>query len=244
MTVDINAPFLSVADLPATAAANGLVVGQRPNPALGNIYDFQSVGIYRQNQILTSLNTQIGKLTLFTRYAFGHANSDTDGVGTQPANPYNIAGEYGRAVTDVHHFLFLGGSYAMRWNMRLSPFIIMRSGAPFDITTGTDLYETNAFTERPGLASGPGPGIISTPYGYLDWIPQVGQKILAAECRRWSRIHRDQSALKQDLGLRDNEVSRQCRWGSCGGRWWARWIWWPAWYGCTDGTSFQRDALR
>ncbi|HEX4809897.1 MAG TPA: TonB-dependent receptor [Bryobacteraceae bacterium] len=179
MTVDINAPYLTAADFPATAAANGQVVGQRPNPALGNIYDFESVGIYRQNQLLTSVNTQIGRLTLFTRYAFGHANSDTDGLATQPADPYNIASEYGRTATDVHHFLFVGGSYAMKWNMRLSPFIIIRSGAPFNITTGTDLYETNSFMARPGIASGPGPGIVSTPYGYLDPIPQVGQPILA-----------------------------------------------------------------
>lgn len=179
MTVDINAPYLTPADFPLTASANGQIVGQRPNPQLGNIYDFESVGIYRQNQLMLSLNTQVGNLTLFSRYAFQHANSDTDGLGTQPADPYNIAAEYGRASTDIHHFLFLGGSYTMKWNMRLSPFIIIRSGAPFDITTGTDLYETDAFTERPGLASGPGPGIISTPYGYLDPIPQVGQPILA-----------------------------------------------------------------
>jgi hypothetical protein len=179
LTVNINSPVVSVADFPATAAANGVLVGQRPNPALGNIYDFESVGIYRQNQLMTSVNMQLKSLTLFTRYAFGHANSDTDGLGTQPADPYNIGADYGRAATDVHNFLFLGGSYSMKWNMRLSPFIIIRSGAPFDITTGTDLYETNAYTERPGVASGPGPGIISTPYGYLDPIPQVGQPILA-----------------------------------------------------------------
>ncbi|HWF48250.1 MAG TPA: TonB-dependent receptor [Bryobacteraceae bacterium] len=178
MTVDINSPYLTAADLSATAAASGGIVGQRPNPALGNIYDYESVGIYRQNQVMLSLNAQLRNLTLFARYAFQNANSDTDGLGTQPADPYNIAGEYGRTATDVHHFLFLGGSYAMKWNMRLSPFIVIRSGAPFDITTGTDLYETNAFTERPGIASGPGPGIISTPYGYLDSIPQVGQPIL------------------------------------------------------------------
>jgi Carboxypeptidase regulatory-like domain len=178
MTVDINAPYLSAADFPATAAANGALVGQRPNPALGNIYDYESVGIYRQNQLMISLNAQIRNLTLFTRYSFQHANSDTDGLGTQPADPYNIGAEYGRTTTDIHHFMFIGGSYTMKWNMRLSPFIIIRSGAPFDITTGTDLYETNAFTARPGIASGPGPGIVSTPYGYLDPIPQVGQPIL------------------------------------------------------------------
>ncbi|HEX4230000.1 MAG TPA: TonB-dependent receptor [Bryobacteraceae bacterium] len=178
MTVDINSPYLTTADFPATAAANGAVVGQRPNPALGDIYDYESVGIYRQNQVMLSLNAQVRNLTLFTRYAFQHANSDTDGLGSQPADPYDIAAEYGRTATDIHHFLFLGGSYTTRWNLRFSPFVIIRSGAPFDITTGTDLYETNAFTERPGIASGPGPGIVSTPYGYLDPIPQVGQPIL------------------------------------------------------------------
>ena len=182
-TVDINAPLVDAANLypPAsTSGGSGTVIGTRPNPALGNVYLYESSGIFRQNQLITSVNSQIGRsVTLFTRYVFGHANSDTDGLSTQPANPYNFAGEYSRSTSDVHHFLFLGGSLTAKYGIRLSPFIIMRTGAPYNITTGTDAYQTNAFTARPTIASSSTPGAILSPLGlYLNPVPTQGEAIL------------------------------------------------------------------
>ena len=39
---------------------------------------------------------------------FNRARSNTDGINTFPANPYNFAGEYGPASTDVHHRVTAG----------------------------------------------------------------------------------------------------------------------------------------
>jgi len=62
-----------------------------------------------------------------------------------------------------------GGTINTRWNVRLSPFIALQSGAPFDITAGSDLYGTTLFNGRPGIATDPSrPGLIQTPYGLLD----------------------------------------------------------------------------
>jgi len=89
------------------------------------------------------------------------------------ANPYNWAGEYGRASADIRNRFTFGGSLYMRWNILLSPLLIIQSGAPFNITTGSDLYGTTLFNARPGIATNPNtPGAIQTAYVCLIQIPR------------------------------------------------------------------------
>lgn len=167
-TVDINAP------LPGTSL--------RPYGAVGDIYDYQSTGISKQTQLMVGVNTVLFKrFTIFSRYVHGDAHSDTDGIGTFAMNPYNLTEDWGRSSMDIHHMLFVGGSLSLPYGIRLSPFMVAHSGAPFNITTGTDLYGTGqiASTARPSVVSGPGVDIVSTPYGFLDLTPTAGQTILA-----------------------------------------------------------------
>lgn len=113
------------------------------------------------------------------------AKSDTDGVGTSPANPYSHRGEYGPAATDVRHRATLGGSVTTRWNVRLSPFLILQTGAPFNITTGNDVYGTSLFNSRPGIATDAArAGLVQTSYGLLDPTPIAAEKILSRNSGR------------------------------------------------------------
>ena len=106
--------------------------------------------------------------------------SNTDGIGTFPANPYNFAGEYGPASTDVHHRFTVGGSINLKWAVRISPFVVAQTGAPFDITAGNDLFGTTLFNGRPGIATDPTkPGLIQTAYGLLDPNPTPGERLLS-----------------------------------------------------------------
>jgi hypothetical protein len=173
-TVDINGP------LPGTYAGAG--TGVRPYGDAGDIYLYESSGVFKQTQIVTSLNTAIGKrVNLFGRYIYGQAHSDTDGLATMPANPYDFSSEWGRSALDMRHMVMMGGSIAGPWGLRLSPFFIARSGIPFNITTGTDLYGTGSATPtaRPSIVSGPGENVYLTPYGYLDVDPAAGQTLIA-----------------------------------------------------------------
>ncbi|MDQ2949835.1 MAG: carboxypeptidase regulatory-like domain-containing protein, partial [Acidobacteriota bacterium] len=146
LTDDINAPIPTLDALPPglSGNVNNLL---RPNPTLGDIYDYQSTGIFKQTQLMASMNSSVGKwLTLFGRYSYTQAHSNTDGLGYMPADPYNIAQDWGRSSLDIHHTLFLGGSFATKWGVRLSPFIVARTGTPFNITTGTDLFGVSSGT--------------------------------------------------------------------------------------------------
>ena len=122
--------------------------------------------------------------SLFGFYVFNRARSNTDGIGTFPANPYSFAGEYGPAATDMHHRVTVGGSINLKWDVRISPFVVMQSGAPFDITTGNDLYGTTLFNARPGIATDPNkPGLIQTSYGLLDPNPSPGERLVPRNLR-------------------------------------------------------------
>jgi hypothetical protein len=147
----------------------------------GAINLMESAGLYNQNQLISNVNAKINSgLSLFGFYVFNRARSNTDGVGTFPADPYSTAGEYGPASTDVHHRVTIGGSINLKWAIRISPFVVMQSGAPFDITAGNDLFGTTLFNARPGIANNPNkPGLIATSYGLLDPSPTPGEALVS-----------------------------------------------------------------
>ncbi len=173
-SLDINAP------LPGTynpsVPGSGVFPYGTPNP----IFLMSSSAVYNQNQMFVNVNSRINAAaSLFGFYALTHAMSNSDGLTTFPANPYNWAGEYGRASTDIRNRFTLGGTLNTRWNILLSPLLIIQSGIPFNITTGSDLYGTTLFTARPGIATSPNtPGAVPTVYGLLDPNPTAGEPIL------------------------------------------------------------------
>jgi hypothetical protein len=189
-TVDINAPLPTASGLPPGASvstrsatssnANNLGIRPYGNNA-GDIYLYESTGIFKQTQVMAMLNSSVGRwLTLFGRYVYGEAHSDTDGLGTLPSNQYDFSEDYGRSQLDIRNQLFAGGSIAARWGLRFSPFIVAHSGTPYNVTTGTDLFLTGQPqpTARPSVVSGPGPDIIDTPYGFLNPLPSLGQPLI------------------------------------------------------------------
>jgi hypothetical protein len=171
---DINAP------LPGTYNPSVQSSGLFPLGRPGAVDLMESSGLYNQNQLISNVNAKLNPgLSLFGFYVFNRARSNTDGVGTFPANPYNFTGEYGPASTDVHHRVTIGGSINLKWAVRISPFVVMQSGAPFDITAGNDLYGTTQFNGRPGIGADAGkPGLIQTSYGLLDPSPTTGERLL------------------------------------------------------------------
>jgi len=174
LTNDINAP-LPGTYTPDVPGGGVFPLGQ-PNP----VFLMQSSGLYNQNQLVVNVNARVNPaFSLFGFYVLNHAMSNTDGLGTSPPNPYNFTGQYGPAATDVRNRATLGGSINSRWNVRLNPFVVIQSGVPFDITTGSDLYGTTLFNARPGFATDPNkPGVVETTYGLLDPNPTHDEKLV------------------------------------------------------------------
>jgi hypothetical protein len=141
-------------------------------------YQFESGGVFNQNQMILSFNMRAGtRLTIFSFYMFGHANSDTAGANTFPSDPARgISADYGRAAFDVRQRLFFGGTVALPHGFRVSPFMVANSGAPFNIITGTDLNGDSIFNDRPAFANGAtGPTVVDTSFGSFNTSPGPGQ---------------------------------------------------------------------
>jgi hypothetical protein len=172
---DINAPLPGTYD--PTKPGSGVFPYGNPNP----IFLMTSAGLYNQNQLVTNVSARINpQISLFGYYVYNRAMSNSDGLSTFPADPYNYAGEYGPAATDIHNRFLVGGSLNTKWNFRISPFVIVQSGAPFNITSGNDQFGTTLFNARPGIATDPSkPGVVDTIYGPLDPNPSPGEEVLS-----------------------------------------------------------------
>jgi Carboxypeptidase regulatory-like domain len=142
LTRNINAPLP-----PDFSPAN------RPLGGDNNIYQYVSAGDFKQNQFIINGNVRVGtRVSLFGYYTLNYANSDTQGITSFPSNQFDLALDYGRAFFDIRHRLFFGGSFALPYRFRLSPFLIASSGVPFNVTTGLDSNGDSIFNDRPTFA--------------------------------------------------------------------------------------------
>ncbi|MGA2183319.1 MAG: DUF2012 domain-containing protein [Bryobacteraceae bacterium] len=174
---DINAP------LPGTYVSVQPDSGVRPYGNVGQINEYESTGLLNQHQLFTNLNMRLNaNFSMFASYVYNHAMSNTDGAGFFPQDQYNLAADYGRAAYGITHRIFAAGSANLRWNVRISPFLMWQSGMPFNLTTGQDSNGDNLFNERPAFAGPDTTGAIATPCGLLDPNPQPGEKLVPRNC--------------------------------------------------------------
>jgi Carboxypeptidase regulatory-like domain len=119
-----------------------------------NVFEYESSGRYNQNQFIVNFNSRLTRNASFNAfYVLAKANSDADGTGSFPANPYDFSTEYGRASGDIRHRFVMTGNFRAPWGISLNPFIIVQSGRPFNITLGRDINGDTLNTERPALAA-------------------------------------------------------------------------------------------
>jgi hypothetical protein len=169
---DINAPLLGTYTGPGTGVYP-LYSQYGTDPVLL----MESAGLFNQWQLITTVRTQFNRrFSLNGFYMYGRAYSNTDGVGTLPSNPYSMAGEYGPSALDQRNRGLIAGNITAWWNVSLSPFINMNTGAPFNITTGTDPYGDTLYTERPGISTTPTKYLFNGLY--LNPNPTPGEAIL------------------------------------------------------------------
>jgi hypothetical protein len=152
-------------------AATG--TGTRPNGINENIYQYQSGGIYNQNQLMLNYTVRAKSVSLFGFYALNFANSDTSGAGYFPSDQLNPGADYGRASFDVHNRFLLGGNFQAPFGVSVSPMLVANSGAPFNITIGQDLNGDNQFNDRPAFAASASTDVMNTSYGSFDLNPSA-----------------------------------------------------------------------
>jgi hypothetical protein len=128
----------------------------RPTAGVGDIYQFESSGKYRQTAMSVGFNSRLNpRISLQGSYTLATQKNDTDGQGGSlfPVNSYDLTGEFGRGSGDVRHrFNLVGTINSPWWKLVFSPFIVANSGPPFNITTGQDSNLDRQANERPTFA--------------------------------------------------------------------------------------------
>lgn len=172
VTINANAPY------PGTPCTNCTPTS--------NLYRYVSEANFKQKQLLVNSNVRIGsRLQLFGYYSLNYANGNTAGINSFATNSWDISQDWGRSSFDVRHRLFFGGTVALPYLFRLSPFMIASSGMPYNLTSPFDLNGDSIYNDRPGVVSnlkcptdstvgsGPNQSIYCTPLGTFDARPDL-----------------------------------------------------------------------
>ncbi len=116
-------------------------------------YQYQSTGVFREQQLFINANVRMKNLTAFGFYALNFSNSNTNGDNFIPTST-NPAVDYGRSTFANRNTAVMGASYSAPFKLTVSPFLIARSGSPFNVTTGTDVNGDSVYNDRPAFANG------------------------------------------------------------------------------------------
>jgi hypothetical protein len=165
-TRNINAPAPEASGLP-------------PYPDRGPILQFESTGVSTRHELLLSLRANLNrKFAIFGNYTLASTRSNTDDAYTAPSSSYDLSTEIGPANFDQRHQFFLGGSFSLPWGLKASPLVFVKSGRPFNITTGLDNNGDTLFTDRPAFSSPDDIDRVVTRFGVFTPSPRLGGPII------------------------------------------------------------------
>ena len=123
---------------------------ERPDPAHGVIRQIESTAGQESRSLQVVLR---GKFTRYfngsVQYVFGRAFNDTNGIGSFPANNYDLTGEWSRSSSDERHrFDLVGSINGGRW-FTIGVAFSARSGRPYTMRIGRDVYNNGTTNARP-----------------------------------------------------------------------------------------------
>ena len=154
--------------------------GVRPFGDVGSIFEYESSGVLKQNQLILNLQNRFNqRITIAGTYIHGRSRSDTDSSGSLPANTYDLRDEFGRSSFDVRHRAFIFGNINLPGRVSLNPLIFASSGSPFNIYTGVDTNGDRNTQERPAFATSISRASVKdTRFGAFDLSPLPGAQIV------------------------------------------------------------------
>ena len=157
-----------------TSAPPVTCTGTRPLGGNDNIYEYESGGVFNQNQLTVNYSVSAKHVSLFGFYMLNFANADTSGPSYFPSNQTDPGADYGRASFDVRSRFLLGGNLTGPFGVSFSPMMVYNSGSPFNVTIGTDNGD-NQYNQRPAYATAGTVNPVTTAYGTFDLNPAWNQ---------------------------------------------------------------------
>ena len=120
-----------------------------PYPGQGYIYLFEDSGLYKELQVITSVNTRVNShIALNGYWAWSDDNSNNSGI---PSNQYNTSQDWGRAAQPANR-INLFGTLGLPLGVTASPIFSANSSSRFNITDGFDYNGDGVSNDRPAFA--------------------------------------------------------------------------------------------
>ena len=162
---NINAPLISDTTPPGLA---GALAAPRPIAANKNIFQFESTGHLSGKVVFLGLDQHSYKrFAFFLGYLNFNFTTDAPANAGFAQSAYSNKGEAGPPDWEARQRLFFFGNLNLPEKVSLSAQMDAQSGAPYNVTTGTDNNGDGVFNDRPSYASTGSPGVYSTRFGPL-----------------------------------------------------------------------------
>ena len=165
---NINAPEISSSNntVPSLAAA---LAAPRPIAPNENIFQFESSGHLSGKVLFLGLDQHSYKrFAFFLGYLNFNFTTDAPANAGFAQSAYSNQGEAAAPDWEARQRLFFFGNYNLPEKITLSAQMDAQSGAPYNVTTGTDNNGDGVFNDRPSYASTAGPDVYSTRFGLLS----------------------------------------------------------------------------
>lgn len=165
-TRNINAPN-AASEVGTAPDPTEALKAPRPLAPNENIFEYQNSGHLRGSVVNFSVAKRPNKFfDLNLSYSLVKFLSDAPLQIAPPQSSYTNRGEASRPDWQTS-----GGSAEgmlhLPYRIELSTQLAVRTGRPYNITTGTDANGDGTFNDRPSYTATPGTGVYSTPYGLL-----------------------------------------------------------------------------
>jgi hypothetical protein len=145
--------------------------GVLPFPGQGFIYNYESTGLYKELQVITSVNSRVNNhVSLNGYYAWTDYHTNTNGF---PMDQYNTNYDWGRAAVPYNR-IFLVGTIGLPLGWTAAPSFSFSSSTPFNITDGIDYNGDGINNDRPAFApagAACSQTIRCTPFGNFNIAP-------------------------------------------------------------------------
>ena len=138
----------------------------RPDPAYGVVRQVESTGRQETDSFQVTVRGPLSRwFNGQMQYTLSGAHNDTNGIGSFPANDYDLSGEWARADFDRRHRFNLLGRTSLRL-FDLGMGLSMNTGGPYNETLGPDLFNNGRGRARP--AGVPRNSLETTGFASLD----------------------------------------------------------------------------
>ena len=134
---------------------NAPVDGVRPNPAFGDITQFESTGRSESDRMTIGARFRLPlqqtqqPIMFNVNYTFGRERNHADGATSLPSDSVNPDVDWGPSRQDIRHRLQLQAQAPLLFGVRGNVNLNVSSGVPYNMTTGTDDNDDGVFNDRP-----------------------------------------------------------------------------------------------